>query len=138
MPDSKVRRVRKDGFSKNMTSCLPAKVPRKSAGRAFMSAVNSSTASTSPGVKSRTDTRSRDHKPFGLWSSPRPGVLNGWLFIAFSLFLVCAWFVYARASQRALTRIHRVRNLVRESLRQHALFQLCKAEENARRFRGCD
>ncbi len=52
MPASKVRRVRSDGFSKNSTICLPERMPRKSAGRAFIAAASSSAQESSSDEKS--------------------------------------------------------------------------------------
>src|SRR5579884_2758438 len=59
MPASKVRRVRRDAFSKNSTSCLPASAPRKSAGRCLMMCVSSKRDLVSSGEKSWQETRSR-------------------------------------------------------------------------------
>jgi hypothetical protein len=39
LPASKVRRVSLEGFSKNITICLPASTPRISAGRCLSSGV---------------------------------------------------------------------------------------------------
>src|ERR1700739_1985825 len=59
MPASNVSRVRSEGFSKNMTICLPASTPRKSAGRRFSMAVRLKRERISAGERSCTDTRSR-------------------------------------------------------------------------------
>src|SRR5689334_22518327 len=59
IPASNVRRVRREAFSKNKTSCLPASAPRKSAGRCLMMCVSSNIDFVSSGEKSWQDTRSR-------------------------------------------------------------------------------
>src|ERR1700674_357886 len=59
MPASNVRRVRSEGFSKNITICLPARVPRKSAGRCLSMEVRLKSESISAGARSWTETRSR-------------------------------------------------------------------------------
>src|SRR6202521_4393928 len=59
MPASKVRRVRSEGFSKNITICLPARVPRKSAGRCLSMEVRLKSESISAGARSWMETRSR-------------------------------------------------------------------------------
>src|SRR5437879_6938164 len=59
MPASNVRRVRSEGFSKNITICLPARVPRKSAGRCLSMEVRLKSESISAGARSWMETRSR-------------------------------------------------------------------------------
>src|ERR1700674_1685082 len=59
MPASKVRRVRSEGFSKNITICLPARMPRKSAGRCLSIEVRLKSESISAGARSWIETRSR-------------------------------------------------------------------------------
>src|SRR5579859_2350756 len=59
IPASNVRRVRREAFSKNNTSCLPASAPRKSAGRCLMMCVSSNMDFVSSGEKSCAETRSR-------------------------------------------------------------------------------
>ena len=59
IPASNVRRVRKDCFSKNITICLPASAVRKFAGRALSSPARWKMVSTSIGLRSRIEIRSR-------------------------------------------------------------------------------
>src|SRR5258706_621062 len=59
MPASNVRRVRREGFSKNITICLPARTPRKSAGRCLSMVVRLKSESISAGARSWMETRSR-------------------------------------------------------------------------------
>ncbi len=59
MPASNVRRVRSEGFSKNITICLPARAPRKSAGRCLSMEVRLNSERISAGARSWTETRSR-------------------------------------------------------------------------------
>src|SRR5450755_2938764 len=59
MPASKVRRVRSEGFSKNITICLPARMPRKAAGRCLSMDVRLKSDRISAGETSWMDTRSR-------------------------------------------------------------------------------
>src|SRR5438477_12178997 len=53
MPASKVRRVRREGFSKNITICLPASAARKCDGRAFIKPARWKISSISCGRRSR-------------------------------------------------------------------------------------
>src|ERR1700675_4275334 len=59
MPASNVRRVRSEGFSKNITICLPARVRRESAGRCLSMEVRLKSESISAGARSWMETRSR-------------------------------------------------------------------------------
>src|SRR5215831_3189683 len=62
MPASNVSRVLSDGFSKNMTICLPASDRENTEGRDFISSARCSTASTPCGPRSRVETKSGHQK----------------------------------------------------------------------------
>src|SRR5438445_9035768 len=81
MPASNVRRVRSEGFSKNITSCLPSRVRRKSEGRALTTAARSSTERTSAGLKSRVETRSRMVGLLTPGTGPTEILSTAWLLI---------------------------------------------------------
>src|SRR5579863_10577056 len=91
MPASNVRRVRSDGFSKNIAICFPASVWRKSSGRAFIMAARWNSDSTSMGEGSRIETRSRPGTVVGAGCATGWAV-NGWMLnlVAPFSFLACA------------------------------------------------
>src|SRR5579863_1597342 len=107
MPASNVRRVRSDGFSKNIAICFPASVWRKSSGRAFIMAARWKSDSTSIGDRSRIETRSRPGAVVGA------GCATGWLVNGWMLNLVAPFsFLACRGRLRTERTVERVDNLI--------------------------
>ena len=87
MPASKVRRVRSDCFSKNITICLPASALRKFEGRALSSPARWKIVSISIGLRSRIEIRSRPGKVAVAGGVATCVVWNGWLLNVVGLLL---------------------------------------------------
>jgi hypothetical protein len=86
IPASNVNRVRNDGFSKNITICLPARAFLKSAGRAFITPARLKTAFTPAGPKSRVETTSAHQNPCGALAGALAALLRTCVFKVDSFF----------------------------------------------------